>query len=116
MLAARATLGLQKPAHNIPAANKATRAENVAFMSPLLIWIWPSLLCLKSFATTPSRAARLFETLRAPAAKSPRWGTARNRHAARHIRREPGRGPFPPIRPPALTTRALHPGKVFPPP
>src|SRR5260221_10305296 len=41
---------------------------------------------------------------RAPAAKSPRWGTAHNQHAARHILREPGRGPFPPIRPPALTT------------
>src|SRR5438876_7703211 len=94
MLAARATLGLQKPAHNIPAANKATRAENVAFMRPLLIWIWPSLLCLKSFAATASRAGRIFERLRLPVAISPPWESARNRHAARHIRREPGRGPF----------------------
>src|SRR5438093_9311817 len=94
----RGMRALQRPR----AANKATRAENVAFMRPLLIWIWPSLLCLKSFATTPSRAARLFETLRAPAAKSPPWGTARNRHAARQIRHEPGRGLFLRIRPPAL--------------
>src|SRR6266566_3207320 len=55
MLAARATLGLQNPAHNIPAANKATRAENVAFMRLLLIWIWPSLLCLKSLSSIMPR-------------------------------------------------------------
>src|SRR5205814_2194091 len=42
----RGMRALQRPR----AANKATRAENVAFMRPLLIWIWPSLLCLKSFA------------------------------------------------------------------